>query len=181
MFRVKFYAPVTTHLVFIRAREMNSPDARNRIQFILTSEEKEGERESGISSVPIKAVPGNRFSLNLSMIRIDKNEMWRMDPASTRSQLCSLSSSRFESLFFSRISFYNNKLTRSLRSRWIVKARIMKRILNSCCTQVARISLFYFIQVSHDHLLSPPEDSQNPWSLIGRSKYIRVNTFSAFL
>lgn len=90
--------------------------------------------------MPIKAVPGNRFSLNLSMIRIDKNEMWRMDPASVRSRLCSLSSSRFDSLFFSWISFYNNKHARSLRSRWIVKARIMKRILNSCCTHVSRAS-----------------------------------------
>lgn len=82
MFRAKFYAPITAHLVFIRARETNSPKTHTT-QFILTSEEKEEERESGISSVPIKAVPGNRFSLNLSMIRIDKNEMWRMDPAST--------------------------------------------------------------------------------------------------
>lgn len=44
MFRAKFYAAITVHLVFIRAKEMNSPESHTA-QFILTSEEKEQERK----------------------------------------------------------------------------------------------------------------------------------------
>jgi len=87
-----FYAPITLHFEFIGAREMNSPGPHFNLF------PSGGEKRAGFLWCQLKQfLPDNRFFLNLSMIRIDKGETRRMDPASVYAiDSCSPSTSHFD-------------------------------------------------------------------------------------